>query len=66
MEGRHRAVKYDNEEVEEEKEVDNREELKVLGTFILLDNPPPPPVYLLAAQSDISAGGEGCPHQCLP
>ena len=44
MEGRHRAVKYDNEEV------DNREELKVFGTFILLDNPPPPPVYLLAAQ----------------
>ena len=66
MEGRHRAVKYDNEEVEEEKVVDNIEELKVLGTFILLDNPPPPPVYLLAAQSDISAGGEGCPHQCLP
>ena len=60
MEGRHRAVKYDNEEV------DNTEELKVLGTFILLDNPPPPPVYLLAAQSDISTGGEGCPHQCLP
>ena len=66
MEGRHRAVKYDNEEVEDEKAVDNTEELKVLGTFILLDNPPPPPVYLLAAQSDISAGGEGCPHQCLP
>ena len=60
MEGRHRAVKYDNEEA------NNTEEFKVLGTFILLDNPPPPPVYLLAAQSDISAGGGGCPHQCLP
>ena len=28
MEGRHRAVKYDNEEVEEE-EVDNTEELNI-------------------------------------